>query len=144
MTIRPVSQMILDHLNSESITQSDPTLPWYGTHNFMPDTPDNVITVYDTTPVLQGRSPRNPTDMRRRYGIQIAIRCRDNFTAWQKAGGIESLLLAMNYILVLSFPVGVLARTTISLSTGLVKYGEEEKNRRKLFSMNFLVTIWGA
>jgi hypothetical protein len=51
------------------------------------DYPDNCITVYDTTPFMDGRT--HDGKLQGMYGIQIRIRARDPRNGWKKAKNIE-------------------------------------------------------
>lgn len=55
------------------------------------DTPDNVITVFDTTSRLDGRT-HNEGEVAERQGIQVRVRARDHATAYAKAQAITIAL----------------------------------------------------
>lgn len=57
----------------------------FATHE--PDTPDNVITVYDIAGTDQGRVMQG--ELQQHYGFQVRIRARTHSVGWLKADAIR-------------------------------------------------------
>lgn len=129
---------------------SDPELTGTGTDteypiyiSFMPDTVDEIITIYDTAGELAGRDM--PTGhVIDRFGIQII--CRSGTTKYTEgqqtladiADSIdESILDNVVTLNANSYLVRNLRRTSSVLSLGK----ESEETKRNLLSLNLLATI---
>ena len=112
-------------------------------HN-MPDAPDNMIAVFDTAPVRQGRLMWgkvlfNP-------GFQIRVRSNDYQWGWQQANNLmralsESVLPPPD-----GNPISLNSRAyhvqTVRIVSGPLAMGKEEKvSKRYLFSINGTLTV---
>lgn len=78
-----VAQLIVD-LGLGTATLTD---DWAVFATGEPDSPDNVITVYDTTPFMDGRT--HDGKLQGMPGIQVRIRARDPRNGWKKSKNIE-------------------------------------------------------
>lgn len=117
-----------------------------------PNSPDNVITIYTTTSVLQGRNQNNG-EMNEFYGIQIRIRNSDIQNGWIKAKKIQNeidTVVNRNTVSIAdttgtstsSYLVHAITRTSGILSIG--KEGQESRGGRtdrNLFTINAIVSI---
>lgn len=106
-----------------------------------PDSPDAVITVYDTVGRLGGRTQTNG-EQQEHHGLQVRIRAGDHVTGWKKARAIATSfdqLVYRNTVTVgsKSYLVHSISRAGDVLSLGK----ETPTSRRKLFTINVLVSV---
>jgi len=108
----------------------------------LPDEPDDLGAVYDTSPLLEARVH---TEQPRRYhGLQIVLRDRDENTGYQKAHHISEALARVENRRI-NIGVRAYRLKTIRTVTDVFPLGTERggSGRRQLFSMNFLAVIIG-
>lgn len=113
--------------------------PIYG--HSEPDTPDNVITLYDTTGVGHGRSHIDG-EIQEHQGVQVRIRSDKQDTGYPKAKAIAELLdKSINRLTVTigaaEYLVHAATRTGDVLSLGK----ESPTSKRNLFTLNFIVAL---
>ncbi len=112
-----------------------------------PNAPDSVITIYDTTPRLQGRSsPGGITQ--EHYGIQVRVRDASPTGGWVKA---NSLAVALDQTIALDDVTiedtdGTGSSTykvyTVSRVGGILSLGKETPtSKRNLFTINAVAAI---
>jgi hypothetical protein len=104
-----------------------------------PDSPDNAITIFGTTGVIQLRQILDGKVVER-FGAQIRIRATDNITGSAKAQSIvdsidqlrrESLTIETSDYLIHS----------VSRTTSVIPLGREQGTSRYLFTINVLINL---
>ena len=136
-----VSQLVID-LGLGTDPDTDDVWPVY--HSKMPDgpgVPNNAITVYETTPRLQGRIMFDG-ETQENHGIQVRVRADGAVTGQGKARAIQR-----------AFDVDV-SRTTVIVGAneylvhcinrlgGILPLGTETpEGRRELFTLNVLAVM---
>jgi hypothetical protein len=125
---------------------SDPTLsplqPWPVYASSEPNEPDDVLTVYDTTPQGDGRIMLGGMQQVH-WGVQVRVRSTIHVDGWKKAKGLEAALseeVAYTTVNVGAVPYVVYA---VSTSSVLVLGKEQPSTRRSLFTCNFVTAIDG-
>ena len=125
---------------------------WLITEFSMPqDLQDNWITVYNTTPMPDGRLMRSGERIVH-FGWQVRIRGADDATAWTKGKEVETLLLRIGKPVARSglgrvqvdFPDPVNESWllhAVKITSDLLKIQEEELNRRMHYTINGTVTL---
>lgn len=108
--------------------------------NYLPDTPDELGAIYDTTPIKDGRAMRGGGVVQH-YGVQIVIRAEDPPTGWDKcnilAGQMDTVHKAQTILNGNTYTIH-----NVSRSGGINYLGEEPgTKRRNVFSVNFLTAI---
>ena len=101
----------------------------------VPDEPDSLITVTNTTGVLDGRSQIDG-EMWEHHGIQLAIRCGNHPDGWVKANAVSEALdksVKLNTVTIGSDQYTVHA---ISRRSGVIAAGTGPGDGRHLFTIN--------
>ena len=105
-----------------------------------PDSPDNLIAVYDTAGVTGGRIQRTGETIEHR-GIMVQVRGTGQPTAWAKAEAIKTALdesVDKSLVTVGSSDYIVYA---ITRHSGPVSLGREPSTNRFLFTINAVVAL---
>lgn len=107
---------------------------------FLPDTPDNVASAYNTTPIKDGRAMGDGS-VKQHYGVEILLRAGDEETGWSKCNAIAGQLDTLR-----NFDIagsnGTYRLHNVSRAGGINSLGLESGTvRRNMFSVNFLVSI---
>lgn len=103
--------------------------------------PDEVITVYDTSPVLDGKDMRTREAIKH-PGIQIRIRALTTDAGKAKGREIEAALEATLRATVVVPPKTYILQG-FKVTTGLTPFGQEdEKKKRVLYSINGTITLY--
>jgi hypothetical protein len=105
-----------------------------------PDTPDNLITIYDTAGIFDGRIQRSGEKVEYR-GIMIQVRGTSHPVAWAKTDALRVALdEAVNKTIV---DVGDNQYIVYSISrqSGPIALGREPSTSRFLFSINCAVIL---
>lgn len=124
-----------DYSQSGSATQ----WPIYDANE--PDLPDNCITVFDTSPVSDGRSMIDGETFDH-FGIQIKIRSKDHRTGWTKANLLhESISKSVYQESITISGVAYLVHCISRISNVLVLGKSDEKTNRRMFTLNALVSL---
>jgi hypothetical protein len=137
-------QLMVD-LSLGTTPSDDDSWPIYC--SVQPDTPDNLITTYDTTGVHQGRVMTDG-EVQERHGVQILIRSSRFTTGWTKSRAIS---VALDAAYDASVVMGVESYTVhaISRSSGPIALGKEvpvdggntPSSKREVFSLNCTVSV---
>jgi len=150
----------LSHLPSEIIrrlliTLNQGTLP---TDNLAspifiendPDSPDNIVSVFTTASVLQGRD-QNSGEMNEFFGFQIMIRNADPLNGWEKAKNIlDTIDSVVNQDIVsVADTTGTATSSylvhSITRTSGILSLGKEGttggRTDRNLFTINAIASI---
>lgn len=139
------SQVIQKLLRDATIGGIATAANWPVFYGSLPATPDNVIVVYDTTPIQEGKSKRTGVEDQHE-GIQIRVRGKTNSIARNMAMQIQNHLTALDReevsvtaedssvhdFLFLNYTV-VTGPTFLSI--------DDEQNNRKSYVLNGIVTI---
>lgn len=80
----PPSDIIRQMIADLSVGTTSQSADWSIFNSDKPDEPDKILTIYDTTPILQGITQVNG-EVQGFYGIQIEIRGTTFSNAWTKA-----------------------------------------------------------
>jgi len=112
--------------------------PLYISH--MPDQPDLMGGIYNTTPVKDGRAMQGGGIIQH-YGVQIIIRSLGEETGWDKCNILAGQLAsAHNAETILNGDTYTIHN--VSIIGGINSLGEEPgTKRRNVFTMNFLTSI---
>jgi hypothetical protein len=105
-----------------------------------PNLPDNLITVYDSAGILQGRIHRTGQVVEQ-YGTQIQIRGTDYTTLWPKVNSIKVALeesVSKNIVDIVSNEYIVYA---MNRQSGPIFLGAEPGTNRLLFTINYCAAI---
>lgn len=107
-----------------------------------PDTPDDVITMYDTAGRKQGRVMSNG-ELQETHGIQIRVRAANSVTGYAKARALavaidQSVLRATVTMGASEYLVQAISRTGDVLILGK----ESPTSRRSVYTINAFVTMW--
>jgi len=126
---------------------SDEGASWPVKYSQEPDTPDSVITVYDTTPKMQGRFMING-EVQENPGIQIRIRDANHDDGFAKANAIMIALDQSVRLTAVTVEDAVGTGITeylihnVSRASGVLPIGTETPtSRRHLFTLNVSVTL---
>ena len=101
--------------------------------NNLPDVEEDIVTIFDTTPLDDGRISETGERVLH-YGIQIAIRYKDYEDGYQKLQNITNTLNDLQNEMIGDYKL----HNAIKVSTGFV--GVDDK-RRNNFVSNFILTI---
>lgn len=111
------------------------------------DTPDNFITVYDTSGIVEGRI-QNDGEVPEHPGIQIRVRSYDPTAAWLKINSLAELLdkSINNTIVHCMDPIGTgsssyLLNAATRKGTVLSLGRDAPNTKRALFTVNYTVTL---
>lgn len=107
-----------------------------------PDTPDDCITVYNTTGKVQGRIQKTG-EFVEKPGIQVRIRAANYSTGYTKGKQIETSLdtdVLQDTVTIGSSQYRVHA---LSRTANLVWLGKDvTSSKRQVFTLNYTVTLW--
>jgi len=120
---------------------SRPTYAWPGYATNEPSTPDNTITVYDTTGQSDGRTMPDGEAVSH-YGVQVRVRSRVHSQGWQMADSIRERLTRGVY----GSPVRVDSTDYLVYNFArvgnVIPVGKDAPNtRRSLFTLNAIVAL---
>lgn len=100
---------------------------------------DKIISIYDTTGLVDQRLPDNFTV--EHYGISLQVRAFDYNTAYRKVERIQRALLNLHNE-VISIEKASYRINSISKTTPITSLGVESDNKRRfLFSSNYLMSM---
>lgn len=105
-----------------------------------PEEPDDVITLFDTTPIIQGRLHRSGKTVQQ-FGIQIRLRSNQNYdVGYGKLMSISSALDQVKRQTVIIDGKTYLVHA-FTHATGITPLREMETRQRLLFTLNLLTSI---
>lgn len=130
----PPSQAVAVYLASKITHPSD----WSFFVGAEPDMPDQVVSVYDTTGVTDGKDMRSLETITL-HGIQVRLRSTVYDHGWGKVQEVKKVLdrVRMETVRVGNVAVKIHA---FKLSGTPSFIGRTEKNRRSVFTLNGLLT----
>lgn len=118
-----------DDLDWPMFTSSEPTIP------------DNCITTYDTSGVLQGRIQYSG-EMVEHYGFQIRVRGSDHNTAWRKMNDIKTQMDQGVRLDTVNINSSIYLVEAITRSGGILALGKESPTSQRLvFTLNAIVAL---
>lgn len=105
-----------------------------------PENPDDVITIYDTTGLQDGRAMFDG-ELLQHHGVQARIRGQDAPTAWAKADAVQTAFAQTVY----DERVTIGANSYFVLCLGKISQvlavGREPNSRRSVFTINAVAAI---
>lgn len=112
-----------------------------------PNTPDSVVTVYNTTPILSGRRAVDGIVMEH-YGIQVRVRDADPRDGFNKAEDLKTAMdetIALNNVTIEDTD-GTGSSTykvyTVNRKSGIHDLGKQvDSSKRNLFTINAVVAL---
>lgn len=120
---------------------SSGTGDWRITYSMVIDVPDDVITIYDTTGIKQGRA-HTSGEVFMHYGIQIAIRSADYDTGYVKAKSIATILDETVKYAGVTIDSSVYSIPAISRRGSIISLGQQDSvSERNVFTINALVAL---
>lgn len=121
------------------VPPATPAPAWLVTRDTEPVNPDAVITVYDTTPVGDGRDMRTRTTLEH-PGVQVRVRALTADAGKAKARQIAVLLDAVRRTDVVIGPV-TYRLAAFTRTGGITPLGQQEQSDRQLFVLNGTFTV---
>ncbi len=116
------------------------TTPWQVFINSEPSSPDNVLTVYDTSGLGQGRIQWTG-EAKEMYGFQVRIRAAKATDAWLKSSQVKAALEdILNQALAIS-PNTYLVKSIASIGNVINIGKEPNAPGRSLFTVNALLVV---
>lgn len=98
----------------------------------------DAVACMDTAPVKDGRVMEGEAIFH--YGVQLLVRTSDYTTGYAKGEAlIENLETINNFQVDIGGDAYIIQN--VSPTTGVVAIGQDDRSRREMFSLNFLVTI---
>ena len=105
-----------------------------------PDLPDNLITVYDTAGITDGRVQRTGETAEHK-GFMVQIRSTDKPTAWAKAEAIKTAMDESILNLLVTVDTSEYVIYSVTRHSGPVSLGREPSTNRFLFTINAVVSL---
>lgn len=107
-----------------------------------PGAPDDVVTVYDTAGVEDGRAMTDG-ELFRHFGFQVRVRSIDHPSGWSKASEVQDLLARSTYDLVVTMPddTRYLVHCVSHIGEVIALGKEVPSSKRNLFTVNATVTL---
>lgn len=104
-----------------------------------PDSPDEVIVIYNTSAMLDGRYMRSG-EVVEHPGIQVYLRGVTDASAWSKGIAIQDALEQLKNAAV-TIGQNQYKLSAFSRTSSLTFIGQEEKNKRRQYTINGTVTV---
>jgi hypothetical protein len=105
-----------------------------------PDTPDNLIVLYDTSSDLQGRIQRTG-EWNEFKGIAIQVRGADHPTAWAKAEAIRAAVDGDIHNTLITVDTSQYIVHSVTRRSGPISLGKEPGTSRFLFTINAVMSV---
>jgi len=125
----------------ESLALTGPGSGWKGTHGTMPDTIDDVVTVFDTDPQLDGRAMRSGVVWDHK-GVMLHVRSKSKTTAWAKVWAV-CVALDSVYHRLIAVQGGTRLYGFHRKSGPALMAGRTETNLRFCYSVNYTMQYGG-
>lgn len=101
-----------------------------------PDTPDNLLSIYDTEGRDEGRTQIDG-ERQELYGIQITVRASDKNVGWRKIERIKEWMDTEFYRQTYTIQGSSYLVQSINRTSGIIRMGREmPASRRYLYSLN--------
>lgn len=132
------AELTLELLDAVGLTNG--ATGWLGVYSTTPNTGDQVVTVYDSMAMLDGRRLSPPYTQFLHDGVQIMVRSKKYSTGWDK---IKAIVARLELVVRHSEPLvsGTPLYHNYHLLSPVVPAGREETNLRYLFSANYSTVI---
>lgn len=142
MTLEYSTADIIRYLLFDLGLGTDPTLlgNWPVQVSNEPDSPDNLIVVFDTAGVSSGRIQRSGEVVEQR-GFMIQVRGTDHQTAWIKAEAIRSAIEEDVHNTLVQVESTTFIVYVINRHSGPIFLGREPGTNRVLFTINAVAAI---
>lgn len=106
-----------------------------------PDSPDSVITIYDTEGVTQGRIQIDG-EIQEQHGIQVRIRARSHQAGYPKANDIVQAMDKTIYRNTVTIGSDTYLVHSVTRTGGILSLGKQVPlNKLNLFTINALVSV---
>lgn len=133
-----VAQLLID-LAQGTLPSANGSWPVYDAAE--PNTPDNAITVYDTTPQMQGRTQVDGVHQQH-HGIQIRIRSQTHVIGNRKAEEVQATLDQTVYQNRVTLDGTTYIVQSIGRTSGIIPLGADSAtSKRRAFTINGTVPI---
>jgi hypothetical protein len=133
-----VVRWLLINLGLGTDPAADGLWPIHATNE--PDWPDNMLTLYDTDPSIDGRIQQTG-EITEHRGVQVQVRGVDHPTAWAKVEAVRATMdetVNKHLVIVESSAYIVYA---ITRRSGPLALGRESATNRFLFTINVAVAL---
>jgi hypothetical protein len=146
MTISPAEIVRKYLIDQSTVVMGGTSGGWPSYYANKPENPDNLVAVYNTAPFIDGRV-HNSGEVDEHAGIQVLIRGTDDRIAWAKGFDIQEKLRTIKRTTVIMPPEtlgGLSVRYMLwsfHRTQSLMFVGEEEKNRRRLYTVNGFLAV---
>ena len=114
------------------------TWPIYASDD--PDLPDDLMTVYDTAGVTQGRLQETGETAEHR-GVMVQIRGIDQPTTWAKADAVRAYLDESVHNEIITVGGSQYVVHAVTRKSGPISLGREPTTSRFLFTLNAVVSL---
>lgn len=113
--------------------------PWEIFVGHEPAEPEKIITIYDTSPIKDGRTMRDGVT-HQHYGLQVKVRALHYPIGYAK---VAEIVNALDKVLWVRVPTnyGEFVFRSFTRASGPVCLGPDETNNRFLFTLNVLADI---
>lgn len=106
-----------------------------------PSLPDSVITIYDTTGIIQGRAHVSG-EMFERQAVSIRVRDANHQNGYQKISDISTALERNVYSETITISSNTYLVHAVSITSGPFSIGKETpQSKRNIFTLNATTTI---
>lgn len=105
-----------------------------------PETPDNCLTVYNTTPVKDGRYMVSG-QVAQHYGVLVRVRGVNQQTIAAKAEEVKAVLTEQVQLATVDVGPSLYLVQSLSLASGPIYIGAEPEGERELATVNFLAPV---
>jgi hypothetical protein len=113
---------------------------WPVYYSVEPDHPDEVITVYSTIGILQGRSQLTGAH-EEKYGIQVRVRGQSEIAGRSKIAAIVNGLDTQTLLKTISVSATSYIVHAMSRKGSILSLGKDQNSNRYLFTVNYTATI---
>jgi len=134
-------QLMVDLILGSHPDEGTPVLDWNIYVSQSPGTGDNVITVFDTTGIIDNRVQTNG-EVDEHYGIMIQVRAEGHTVGYAKANEIQNTLDVYLYREPVYLDTGEIYEVHAVSRKGTINtLGKEQGTDRNLFTLNYLVAL---
>lgn len=106
----------------------------------LPTAPDKLILVKETTPILDGRLMKSGVQIQH-FGIQLTFRALTDSEAKLKGYTVQEYITEILYRETIVIASATYLLQSFTLTSGLGFAGEEEQNKRRLYTTNGTITL---
>ncbi len=129
--------LISEGEGTEPIANSD----WPINSSSEPESPDNCITTYDTSGILNGRIQKTGS-MVEHYGFQIRVRGTNHRDVWRKINDLKEIIDRGIRLTTINIESSIYLVHAITRSGGVLALGKESPTSQRLvFTLNAIVAL---